>query len=137
MTNNKAKLTQLISIGPAKCQDSRGQHSTCWNIAARVMLAKMRHTGGTTRDVPVVANRRRLICAAPICPARIASGWKSLLHPRLRTVSLSHTCTIEPMQLLSPRTQLQPSSVTFEPCVSYIFRPWRIKIHTRQPPLSA
>ena len=57
------------------------------------MLAKMRHTSGTTRDAPVVANRRRPIWAAPIRPARIASGWKSLLHPCLRTVSLSEVCT--------------------------------------------
>ena len=83
------------------------------------MLANMRHTGGTTRDTPVVANRRRPIWVAPICPARIASGWKESTSPASsHRLSLLHV-QLESMQSPSPRTQLQPSSVIFRPCVSY------------------
>jgi hypothetical protein len=81
---SRVSCVQLEGAGTAMI--SRGN---CRNIAARVTLVKTGHTGGTTRDSPVVANRRRPIWAAPICPARIASGSKSLLHPRLRTVSPS------------------------------------------------
>jgi hypothetical protein len=67
-----------------------------------------------------MANRRRPICMAPICPARIASGRKvcftRILAPSL---SLLHVRTIESTQLLSLRTQLQPSSALLRPCVSY------------------
>jgi len=44
--------------------------------------------GGTTRDFPVAASRSQPNCAAPICPARFASGQKilfcscSVLSPR-------------------------------------------------------
>src|SRR5579862_9112078 len=56
----------------------------CWNIAARIVLAKMRHIGGTTRDAPVVANRRRPIWAAPICPARCHERWPRCLESEVR-----------------------------------------------------
>jgi hypothetical protein len=65
-SNDEAELglTNLCIYLLVPCGSDGIQHGhkrrdcQCWNIAARVVFA-MGHTGGTTRDVPVVANRSR------------------------------------------------------------------------------